>query len=377
MSRVERKNWDRLVVQVLDAPAADLSPVISDPVTMGKAGRLVAVVVTYNRCDQLQVTLARLLSQPTGLLQAVVVVDNASTDDTAPWLTTQSDPRLIVHHNRRNMGGAGGFATGMQLAMQRFDPDWLVVMDDDARPMAGALARFHHLDLAQWDAVAAAVYQPDGTVCKMNRPSRNPFWLRAGWGQNLWRMIRGLGRTGLRLEPPALGNDGPAQRVDLASFVGFFIRGDAVRRIGYPDPDMFIYGDDGFYTLGLSKAGGRIGFQPIVQFEHDCTTFDEGSPRHPRRFTALWKVYFYHRNLLMLYHRAAGRLFWLALPVELCGWLWQLRAHAGERRAFLALFWLALKDGLRGQTGRSREEIEQRIARIQGERAEVSPTAVT
>ncbi|WP_392341740.1 glycosyltransferase [Phaeobacter sp. BS52] len=50
------------------------------------AGRLVAVVVTYNRLAKLKVTLARLLDSPAQELASLVVVDNASNDGTGDWL---------------------------------------------------------------------------------------------------------------------------------------------------------------------------------------------------------------------------------------------------------------------------------------------------
>ena len=110
-----------------------------------KKYQLVAVVVTYNRLHQLQVTVQRLLQFDAAELDAVVVVDNASTDGTGDWLATFDDPRLFVHRHAENGGGAAGFESGMRLAVERFDPDWLLVMDDDARPEPDALRAFHDL----------------------------------------------------------------------------------------------------------------------------------------------------------------------------------------------------------------------------------------
>ncbi|MBA86383.1 glycosyltransferase family 2 protein [Thalassobius sp. S69A] len=321
----------------------------------GNAGRLVAVVVTHNRLDKLKATLARLLAQPRPLLQAVVVVDNVSTDGTGDWLAAQDDPRLVVQTSAGNIGGAGGFENGMKLAVQRFDPDWLVVMDDDARPEPDAFAAFHDLAPIQWDGIAAAVYFPDGQICEMNRPSRNPFW----HGREFLRTMFGGGRSGFHLDPSAY--EGPARAIDVTSFVGFFISRAGVQRIGYPDGGLFLYGDDGLYTLGLRKAGGAIGFEPSVRFEHDCSTF--GTHTQRGRFVPLWKVYFYHRNLLLLYKMAAGWLFWPALMVILPKWLLKARAHRGERRAFLSLLGLAVLDGLRGDTTRGLDEIQARAQR--------------
>lgn len=320
-----------------------------------EAQRLVAVVVTYNRLDKLQETLARLLESPEQELAALVVVDNASTDGTGAWLQSwqaaQEDPRLDILSSATNSGGAGGFEMGMRRAMAQHAPDWLVLMDDDGRPAKGGLAAFHGLEMHQrpqdsWDAVASAVYFPAGGICEMNRPSRNPFWHR----REFLRTLLGGGRSGFHVQPADY--QGPGMQIDVTSFVGFFISADAVRRIGYPDPDLFIYGDDGLYTLELTRAGGRIGFEPSVRFEHDLSTFvakdgAEGAQRG--RFIPLWKVYYYHRNLLMLYRLAAGALFWPVLLVIVPKWLSKVRLHRGERRAFLRLLTRAIWDGLRQQ----------------------------
>ncbi|WP_245513830.1 glycosyltransferase [Antarcticimicrobium luteum] len=305
---------------------------------------LVAVVVTYNRLDKLRAVLARLLESPQAELQAVVVIDNASTDGTGAWLAAQPDPRLVVMTSAENLGGAGGFETGMRLASERFDPDWMVVMDDDARPAPGALAAFHAADKTGCDAVAAAVYFPDGRICEMNRPSRNPFW---HGGAFLGTLLRGRG--GFHIAPDDYRGEG--RWVDVASFVGLFVSRAAIGLAGYPDGRLFVYGEDGIFTLALSKAGGRIRFAPAIAFEHDCSTLQGG------QFRPLWKVYYYHRNLLFLYRMAAGRLFWPALLMVLPKWLLKLCHHPGERITFLRLLGRAVADGLRGRAHRPHGEV--------------------
>jgi len=321
--------------------------------------QLVAVVVSHNRLEKLRTTLARLLAHDRAELAGVVVVDNASTDGTRVWLAEQTDPRLDVLRSSHNEGGAGGFARGMRRAIERHAPDWLVVMDDDARPAPGALAAFHALAAGQgpgWDAVAAAVYFPDGRICEMNRPSRNPFW---HWRAFL-RTALGGGRRGFHLG--AADYEGPGIQVDVTSFVGFFISAEAVRRIGYPEPGLFIYGDDGLYTLGLSRSGGRIGFEPGIRFEHDISTFQAagvGQSAQRGRFIPLWKAYYYHRNLLLLYRLAAGWFFWPVMAVILPRWLLKVRAHAGQRRIFLRLLTRAVQDGLARRLDLPHAEVER------------------
>lgn len=315
------------------------------------ARRLVAVVVTHNRLPQIKVTVERLLEASTAWLEALVVVDSASTDGTADWLAAQEDPRLLVLSSDRNIGGAGGFEWGMREAVARFDPDWLVIMDDDGRPESGALEAFHATDLSDWDAVAAAVYYPDGRICDMNRPSRNPF----GHPGVFLRALVSIGaRNSFHITPAAYEEAAPTE-IDITSFVGLFVSRRAIRMVGYPDGQLFVYGEDGLYTLALSQAGGRIGFLPEIRFEHDCTSLGAD-----RRFRPLWKSYYYHRNLMLLYRLAAGPLFWPAMLLVLPKWLLKAHHYEGARGRYLSVLGMAVGDALRGRIDRSLEAVKAR-----------------
>lgn len=308
---------------------------------------LVAVVVTHNRLDKLKVTVDRLLASAPEELGALVVVDNASGDGTAEWLAGCEDPRLDVLRSNENLGGAGGFEQGMRHAMFAHDPDWLVLMDDDGRPEPGALAVFHALPEDRWDAVAAAVYLPSGEICEMNRPSRNPFW----HGREFLRTALGAGRAGFHVR--SSDYEGPGRSIDVTSFVGFFISRRAVNLAGYPDGRYFLYADDAIYTLGLSDGKGRIGFEPGIRFEHDLNTF----PGQRGGFHPIWKAYYYHRNLLIMYRMAAGRLFWVVFPLLLPRWWRKARDHSGSERVFRHLMQYAIADGLRGRLERPHEAV--------------------
>jgi len=310
--------------------------------------RLVAVVVTHNRQAQLAVTLARLREAAPEHLAAVLVVDNASTDGTGDWLAAQTDPRVQVLRLAENGGGAGGFEAGMRHAMDRLAPDWLVVMDDDARPDPGALAAFHATPRAEDTAVAAAVYFPDGRICEMNRPSRNPFWSPRLFLRTLLR-----GRDGYHIPPDAYGTGAPCP-VDLASFVGLFLPARVVAAAGLPEGRLFLYGDDVIYTLGLRRAGWKIVFDPALRFEHDCSTFGDD---RKRAFRPLWKVYYAYRNGLIMYHMAAGLLFWPLVPLLWAKWRLAAGRYGTDRAAYLRLMRAALRDGIRGRATRSHAEV--------------------
>lgn len=319
--------------------------------------RLTAVVVTWNRLAQLQTTLPRLLAEP---VDRVVVVDNASTDATAAWLAAQTDLRLTVLRLAENLGGAGGFEAGLRAATETGNgpsADWIVLMDDDARPCPGALATFcrdwGNTDPDKVDnsenpgVIVAAVTIPDGTLCEMNRPSRNPFW----HPRLLLRTLLHGNRVGFHLADTDFAPDAPAVPIDVASFVGFFVSRGAVARAGLPEGGLFIYGDDVLYSLRLRRAGIGIRLAPAIRFEHDCGTMGDGFIYRP-----LWKIYYHCRNGVSIARAAAGPLvFPAALAFYTLLW-WRRSRHyptIDERRLYRRLMWRGLGDGLRGRRGRN------------------------
>ena len=307
---------------------------------------LAAVVVTYQRLPQLQETVAALLTEE---VDHIIVVDNASADATPAWLAAQDDPRLSVVTLPDNMGGAGGFEAGMAAARDRFDPDWVVLMDDDARPEAGALARFRAEIPAlepQPGCVAAAVFYPDGTLCEMNRPSNNPFWNLGLFGRTL---IRG-NRAGFHLPDAAFAPNAAPQPIDVASFVGYFVHRDAIARAGLPEGGLFIYGDDVLYSLRLRRADVHMMLLPCVRFVHACGTMGEGFIYRP-----LWKIYYHCRNGVSIARQAAGPLiFPLALGYYTIIWWRRGRYYQdGERALYRRMMWRGLRDGLLRRRGRN------------------------
>ena len=109
--------------------------------------RVSTVVVTYNRYEMLAKSLRALLAQ-TRVPDEILVIDNASTDETPALFASDAefdDP--LIHYIRlaKNLGGAGGFKEGMRRAAEAGN-DWCWIMDDDGRVLiyyATADTRLH------------------------------------------------------------------------------------------------------------------------------------------------------------------------------------------------------------------------------------------
>lgn len=319
-----------------------------------KDKRLIAVVVTYNRLEQLKYTLSRLLESPADHLARIVVFDNASTDGTKEWLSGLNEDRLDVIHNKKNLGGAHGFEQGMRHAVLTCDPDWLVLMDDDARPASDALGRFHTDTRDQYDAWVASVRYPDGQTCEMNRPWVNPFWHMSAFLRSVVK-----GREGYHLGHRK-SQTTQTYSVDGGSFVGLFVSRRAIDLVGFPNGCLFIYGDDVLYTLGLTRSGGRIAFDPALGFEHDCTTITEANFRV---LSPLWKAYYFHRNQVMVYRQAAGPiLFWPLLLLKVLQWRISAREYGDQKAAYKVILAKAVRAGIQHDTDISHDAVLKMVS---------------
>jgi len=88
-------------------------------------------VVTWNRAELLERSLTAILGQSRPP-NHVLVVDNASTDQTPTVLRQRFADQVDVLRLAENLVGVAGFAAGIVRALEH-DPDAVWLMDDDPR----------------------------------------------------------------------------------------------------------------------------------------------------------------------------------------------------------------------------------------------------
>jgi glycosyltransferase involved in cell wall biosynthesis len=215
----------------VDSPAPDLADDAAE-----LARRLAVVVVTFNRASLLRIVLDSLAQLPQTPAH-VIVVDNASSDDTPEVLAAAADrfpPGVLTsHRSQTNTGGSGGFHQGVELALAT-EAEWIWVMDDDVKVLPQALAR-----LAPWtkrfQAIQGRRYNFDGS----------PFYWQFDFN------------TTLGIPNPVARDDfGPQGWLPMNTvcFEGGLFQRDLIQRIGLPDPRFFIYWDDTVYGYLASKV---------------------------------------------------------------------------------------------------------------------------
>ena len=236
--------------------AASVAPAAGGP------PRVIAVVVTYNRRDLLTEALSAVLAQSRAP-DAVLVIDNASTDGTTEMVRARF-PAVRLATARRNIGGAGGFAYGLALALaDAADLVWL--MDDDTVPEPGALRAMldaRALHPGPPALIASRVVWTDGRPHPMNTPRIKPFVSKK--------------------ERAAAASAG-CLPIRSASFVSILVTADLCRARGLPQADYFLWNDDFEFTARLLR--GQAGLLcPASVVVHKTATFGSTDADPGQRF---------------------------------------------------------------------------------------------
>ncbi len=299
---------------------------------MTPAERVAVVVVTFNRADLLVRMLDGLAAQ-TRAPDAVIVVDNASTDHTRSVLVEREDLPLQAIHNAENLGGAGGFHRGVAEAhAQGFDRIWL--MDDDVVPASDCLEVLLRHDLP---CLMAVREDRSGNLVEKSAlrfDLRNPLALRPKRAS-----VDSTFRT--RAEMPDL------VPLEVVAFEGFLVHREVIDRIGLPDPAYFIFYDDADFAIRARRAGFSIHAVRdavlVRQLDFD-QQHDLGS----------WKGRFMYRNLFVVHFRHGENALVRAKPYAITAGVVALSPlrRDGRREARNALQAIREARGLRTPPGR-------------------------
>lgn len=201
-----------------------------------RVGQISIVVLTYNRCEEVCRTLRRLSALP--VVYPVIVVDNGSTDATAPCIQREFPSATLVSV------GANLGAASRNLGVAKVATPYVAFCDDDTCWMPGALEKaveildvhpgISVLNAQIWVGEAA---RPDPACAAM---ASSPLPSVAGVGPELTGFMAGA----------------------------CVMRTHAFRQArGYWAP-FFIGGEEALLALDILAQGGTIVYAPAVQLHH-------------------------------------------------------------------------------------------------------------
>ncbi len=256
------------------APTADLS----------------VLIVTYNHGDEIDACLEAALAQAgAGLDIEVVVVDNASADDTAARASAHAGVRLI------ETGSNPGFAAAMNAAFAACSGEFVLLLNPDCvmDPGCAAALREHLLAHADVALAAALLHDPDGTpqlFARRDGGLATALWAFTTVGRRVDAGLRG-GRASAARRYEELWASGPP-REPVSVFCPAAACVMAARRDLVPAPfdERFpLFFNDGDLCARLQRAGRRADVVPAATAAHGYgTSVKRAQSADPARMRAEW-----------------------------------------------------------------------------------------
>ena len=240
-----------------------------------------AVVVTFNRLNDLKICIDTLRAQ-TRKLDLIYVINNGSTDGTDEWLATQPDLTVTT---QPNLGGAGGFATGIQTAYDG-GSTWLYCMDDDCVAAPDALQKLlesPNLGPCIKNSMSVSAKDHSELAFYVDRPNRS---YRTVSDMTQYDLVYGV----------------------ASFFNGTLIHADVVKTVGTPDVKLFIWGDEVEYMTRTIKNGFPVVTVPASVFYHPPSFDRNGIP-----WPGAWKQYYAVRNQRRVFQNVHGDAYGMAV----------------------------------------------------------------
>ncbi|WP_195964934.1 glycosyltransferase [Clostridium cuniculi] len=302
---------------------------------------VIAITVTFNRSHTLINTITALLNQNYNNLNKIIIVDNCSDyghKEKINEISKLSD-KIEVINLEENLGGAGGFYFGMKYAMDKYNPDWYWIMDDDAYPRENCLEKL--MDNSESDNI--------GFICPM-------IW---GVTKKQYQIYHHKNISlDLVDDLCVIDNiESIKERINVQAnaFVGPLISKKAVERYGYPDKELFIYGDDTEYTYRISREmDGFLVRDAIIDHE-------DLLKENIRSNSSLWfKEYYNLRNRILLINQystsfekrifSSFKMIFIGMRSILAAFI--KREYKGNRLKRAKVFSKAIIDGIMNKKGK-------------------------
>lgn len=261
---------------------------------MGRRDRFFIVITTFNRAGYLT-DLLESVEALTPAPDAVIVVNNASTDDTAEVieqaaarLAARPAPIPVIHHElAANVGGSGGFSAGVERALAE-GAQWMWLMDDDVTAVPDAIGAF-----GPW------MDKYDAVVGRRQDAAGEPFF----W-QHDFKDFLGL-YLPVRGDVFARSDEFPT---NVGCFEGMLVHADAVAAAGLPDPRFFLTWDDAIYGWLISQSRPVMYVNALVLRKARAQRSLDLGIRHLNDSSDLSRFYVMrNRGLVAQYLRTHGR----------------------------------------------------------------------
>ncbi len=217
------------------------------------------VVVNYNTANLLERMLADLEASRGVLKLQIIVVDNASRDNSVQILRSLV-PAIELIENPTNIGF--GRANNQALALAR--GRYVLLLNTDAFVSSDTLVKtVGFMDAhSSYGVLGVKLVGPDGSLQPSCRNFPTPW--------NAFLVSTGLARffPGARLVDEMSWDHESLRECDWVPGCYYLVRSEVIRKVGLFDPRYFLYFEEIDHCRAVRRAGWSVVYYPFTQVVH-------------------------------------------------------------------------------------------------------------
>ena len=248
---------------------------------------LAIVIVSYDARIDLEACLAQLHQAPPRVPHEIVVVDNASSDDSSAAVRSRWPSVTVI-----DAGDNLGFARATNIGIRATESRFVLLLNSDTLPPAGAIDHLVDL-LSARDEIAVVgprLVDAAGRLEISFGPMLSPF------GELCQKcLVRGHARRTPILAALAARRAQRERVVDWVSGACLLVRRNDAQAVGLLDERFFLYTEDVDFCSAIRARGRKVLFTPAVEVVHHR---GRSGRRHPDAAAAA-----YRRSHLAFYRK--------------------------------------------------------------------------
>lgn len=274
--------------------------------------RICVVTVTYGkRFNLLKQVVSRVLEE--GVYKVFIVNNAVSKDDCALIKKMQKDDpnRIGVIVKKQNIGSAGGYKSGIGIAIADKECEFVWLLDDDNVPEKGTLNKL----IAQWKVIENKDKDKDKKIAllanRVDQPiyndaiqsgdpklflTRNNNFLGFHFVDTIRVILKICFNARMRRNKRDVVE---SKTLEVAPYGGLFFHKDLIDVIGLPNQNFFVYADDFDFSYRITKNHGKIIFVSDALIRDIDESWQAKEIKNPIRRLLVGnpsKVYYYIRN---------------------------------------------------------------------------------
>ena len=222
------------------------------------------VLVTYNSADWLERCLTSLPAALGDRAAELVVVDNASSDDSVS-LVRELRPDAKIIANTDNVG----FAAAVNAGARRATMPWILLLNPDTESRPGALDQLVRFaaDHPGHGIYGGRTLNPDGTVQPSSCWNLPTLWSTACFGLGLVSLFPHT----MLWDPESIGRwpRDTVREVGMVTGCLMLVPAEVWRELGGLDERYFVYGEDADFAARARAAGYAPIVTPAAEIVHE------------------------------------------------------------------------------------------------------------